>query len=126
LISLDANPVSTPPESLRGQYVFAMCGLGNPVAFHATLRTLGATVVGTHDLPDHFAYDEMWVKWEWPKVLQRARELGASKIIVTQKDAVKLRGRITGTEVPVIELRVQMELSEGREALLEVLKRVVA
>jgi len=125
LISIDANSGSVSPESLRGQYVFDMCGLGNPAAFHTTLRTLGATVVGTHDLPDHFAYDEMWVKWEWPKVTQRARELGATKIIVTQKDAVKLRGRITGTEVPVYELRVQMDLGDGREALADAVKHVV-
>ena len=44
-----------PLEALRGHDVRAVCGIGNPEAFFATLESLGARVAERVVLPDHAA-----------------------------------------------------------------------
>lgn len=75
-----------PASVVAGQPVLAACGLGNPQAFARTLERLGARVVGLEALPDHHA----WSADDVVRVLRRARELGAGRVVVTSKDAVKL------------------------------------
>jgi len=65
---------------------FAWCGLGHPEAFYADLLLAGQAWVGTHSFPDHGGPS--------PADLQRlealARAEGASWLVCTEKDAVKL------------------------------------
>lgn len=71
---------TAPLESLRGQPVFAVAGIGNPGRFFATLESLGAEVSG-RAFADHHNF--------------RASDLetpGGSRLVMTAKDAVKCRG----------------------------------
>jgi tetraacyldisaccharide 4'-kinase len=65
---------------------FAWCGLGHPEAFYADLLIAGQGWSGTHSYPDH--------RGPGPGDLQRlqaqAREEGATWLVCTEKDAVKL------------------------------------
>ena len=80
---------SDPPAALHGKRVWAFCGLGNPAAFYATLRSLGADLAGQTTFDDHHAYT--------PRDLQRlasqARAAGAELLLTSAKDAVKLHGQ---------------------------------
>lgn len=75
-----------PASSLAGTPVLAACGLGNPRAFVLTLERLGARVVGVAPLADHHA----WSAADVARVAEQARALGAARVVVTSKDAVKL------------------------------------
>jgi len=68
-----------PVDSLSGQSVLAVAGIGNPGRFFATLESLGARVTG-RALADHHRF--------------RASDLelnGEERLVMTAKDAVKCR-----------------------------------
>lgn len=66
--------------------VFAFCGIGNPKAFRQTLEQHGLQVAGLHAFPDHHHYESDDIV-----ALQReAATAGASQLITTVKDLVKL------------------------------------
>lgn len=71
---------------------FAWCGLGHPEAFYADLLVAGQAWVGSHSYPDH--------RGPSPSDLRRlqalARAEGASWLVCTEKDIVKLGGEHAG------------------------------
>jgi tetraacyldisaccharide 4'-kinase len=73
-------------EALAGRRVLAAAGIADPTSFAAQLRAAGATVQ-LEAYQDHHAYGAREVE-------RLARASGAGHyVVVTEKDAVKLRGR---------------------------------
>lgn len=74
------------PAPELGQ-LFAFCGLGHPEAFFADLLVAGVSWCGTKAFPDHHPISprELWL------LQASAAEAGATGLICTEKDAVKLR-----------------------------------
>jgi tetraacyldisaccharide 4'-kinase len=103
-------------KRLVGRRVRAFAGIARPEAFFRTLEELGAHVEQRVALPDHHDY--------------RAEELAGMldtpgpTWITTEKDWVKIRSlRPEPSDLWV--LGIDLEILEGREALLEALDRVV-
>lgn len=73
------------PSTVEGP-AYAWCGLGHPQAFYADLLLAGYSWVGSQSFPDH--------RGPSPSDLRRlqaiARSEGASWLVCTEKDAVKL------------------------------------
>lgn len=96
--------------ALAGHPVRLVSGIGNPGAFEATARALGAEVRGVHAFPDHHPFSR-----EELDALE-----GEGELCVTAKDAVKLGD----LGVPHLVLEVELVLTRGRqvlEALLDAL-----
>ncbi|MBI3725106.1 tetraacyldisaccharide 4'-kinase [bacterium] len=74
------------PTNLRAKKVVLLSGIGNPDAFAATARSLGAVVARTISLPDHHAF----VAEDLAHAARVADEILADMILVTEKDAVKI------------------------------------
>lgn len=96
---------------LAGRTVDLVSGIGNPAAFEATVRALGAEVAEHRRFPDHHAF-----------VPADLAGLGAEGrwVVATAKDAVKLEG--ASPELHVLE--VELALTQGEqvlEALLDAL-----
>ena len=110
--ALIAEAVHAPvdAEGLKGLRVFAVCGIGNPGAFHRTLESFGATVAGMLAVQDHHPYSAADVE---------AVNASASglPIVTTQKDWVKLEALPAASGWKVLKIRLEMR--EGREALEE-------
>lgn len=68
---------------LKGAQVHAVSGIGYPQRFFNTLTTLGFTVIA-HPYPDHYDFD-----------LQELLQYDQHSIIVTSKDAVKIRALLS-------------------------------
>ena len=76
------------PEKLRGEKLFAFCGIGNPSAFVEDLRGWGFSVAGSNFFPDHHRYS-----WQDVQHIEAAaREAGATALICTEKDKFNLAG----------------------------------
>lgn len=71
---------------LKGVKVGAFCGLAQPDKFIQTLHEVGADVVATLLLADHMTPNEE----ELAAFAERAKPLGASLLLCTEKDYVKL------------------------------------
>ena len=91
--------------TLRGRNLLAVAGLARPERFFEMLRAQGLTI-DTITLPDHDAYAAL----PWPA--------GTADVIVTEKDAVKLRpDRVGQTRVWVATLDFRFDA--GFEAALD-------
>ncbi len=106
--------VSRPVDSLRGERVVAATAIADPDAFVAQVKGTGAQVqVATWK--DHYDFRDEDVAW----IARAARK--ADHVILTAKDAVKLRGRwpVSAPEPLVAILNVRFE--SGGDAFIAAL-----
>ena len=85
-----------------GSRVLAVAAICRPEAFFDTLRRRGFEIAGELTFPDHHAYPAPSLE----KIGQAFRQTGASLVLTTSKDRVKLQGRLT---LPLAELPIRSE-----------------
>lgn len=108
-----------PPAWLAGRSVLALAGVGRPQAFRRTLEALGAEVRATRFLPDHGALPAGGLQ----EVLAQAQRAGASCVVTTRKDAVKLAAPLPPS---LAVLDIEAEVLAGATALEAALGHVLA
>ncbi len=91
--------------SLAGQRIGMLAAIGNPAAFEASLRRLGADVATRMVLPDHAAFDRA-VRQRLIRWAESAGDL--DRIVCTHKDLVKLRTASIGG-VPVAAVQIDLD-----------------
>jgi tetraacyldisaccharide 4'-kinase len=107
-----------PASSLAGKRVVAASGIADPDAFVAQTKATGAAVqVATWK--DHHDYREEDVAW----LAHAARR--ADHVVITQKDAVKLRDRWPATVPEPLVAMLDLEWEEGGETITAALDAVV-
>jgi tetraacyldisaccharide 4'-kinase len=82
---------------------FAFCGIANPNRFRDTILSMGITPNGFLALPDHVRYDQEVLA----DICHRASSCGATQLLTTSKDAVKLQQLSPPLPVAVIEIALQ-------------------
>jgi tetraacyldisaccharide 4'-kinase len=88
-------------ERLKGLRLFAFAGIGRPQKFFATLRELGADLVGTRQFPDHHPFRAVDVD-----ALRRDAERADARLVTTAKDIVRLPPALrAGIEVLEVQIR---------------------
>lgn len=109
-----------PLESLEGQGVAALCGIGQPEAFASTLRGLGADVHTVVSFADHKEYTSGFLSQELSK-------LDRSLIpVVTEKDAVKIAKVLSQAQrQDIVVLGVDLRVS-GTPQMKELLQEKIA
>jgi len=112
-VATGAFPASCEAD-LRGVAVSVACGIGNPRAFLATVEGLGAAVARKRIFRDHHAYDA-----------RDAAALAAEglPVVVTEKDAVKLRPLWTAA-TPLHVVTNRFEPLDGAAELAALLDRL--
>jgi tetraacyldisaccharide 4'-kinase len=107
-----------PASSLAGKRVVAASGIADPDAFVAQTKATGAAVqVATWK--DHHDYRDEDVAW----LAHAARR--ADHLVITQKDAVKLRDRWPSTVPEPLVAMLDLEWEEGGEMIAAALDAVV-
>jgi tetraacyldisaccharide 4'-kinase len=110
--------IRQPASALAGKRVVAASGIADPDAFVAQTKATGAAVqVATWK--DHHDYRDEDVAW----LAHAARR--ADHVVITQKDAVKLRNRWpTSVPEPLVAM-LDLEWEEGGERIAAALDAVV-
>jgi len=104
---------------LRGKRIYGLCAIGNPQSFAVTLKELGVCLVQFRTYLDHHAYTQA----ELDNVIAEAKHLGADAIVVTQKDAVKLRNKDIH-DANVMSLKIEIRITKGIEFFEEAVSNV--
>lgn len=100
----------------RGKRVILLSAIGDPEYFEETVRSLGAEVVEHCVYPDHHDYTARDIA----SVKRRCDERRFDLLITTEKDMVKLnRLGLHLSGYPVLALIIAMEITKGREALID-------
>ena len=108
-----------PLEHLRGRHVGAMSGIARPESFEEGVRALGANVEITKAFADHHRF----TKKEILRFLEWCDRRSLDALVTTEKDAVRFPD-IDHPPVPMLFLRVEIEILRGREHWEELLSRL--
>ena len=110
--------IRCPADTLAGKRVVAASGIADPDAFVAQTKATGAAVqVATWK--DHHDYRDEDVAW----LAHAARR--ADHVVITQKDAVKLRDRWPASVPEPLVALLDLSWEEGGERIAAVLDAVV-
>ncbi len=96
-------PIET--DALATRRLLAACGVANPGEFGATLAELGLAPEERLDFRDHQRYGDR----QLARLREAAERTGASFLVTTEKDAVKLAGR---SPLPIVTVRLSVEVEE--------------
>ncbi len=118
----DEAQVSWTLERLRGRSVAVWAGIGNPQAFVDQVIRCGARVVDAPRLSDHQAFDARLLE----RLTARARGAGATEVVCTGKDWVKLRLLPRPRALAIVRTQVGIEFIEGEVALRRALFEAMA
>ncbi|MGA0849293.1 MAG: tetraacyldisaccharide 4'-kinase [Chthoniobacterales bacterium] len=108
-----------PLEHLRGRHVGAMSGIARPESFEEGVRELGAIVEISKAFADHHRF----TKKEILRFLEWCDRRSLDALVTTEKDAVRFPD-IDNPPVPMLFLRVEIEILRGREHWDELLGRL--
>ena len=96
------------PEGEQPQYkFFAFCGIGNPVAFFADLKSWDFSVVGQRSFPDHHRYSSAEIQ----ELQATAAAAGANALICTEKDVFNLPTSVRAA-LPIYACRIRLALND--------------
>lgn len=109
-------------EEVKKHKLLAMSGIGNPESFKATLDGLGFNTIESMDFGDHHDYTTDDLIKLWTKIFG----LGATAVITTEKDAVKLSQlpAIRDFKLPIYVLPVGIEFTSNEQEFLEIIDRI--
>ena len=108
-----------PLEKLAGMKVAALSAIARPESFEGFLEQLGAELV----CKDHYADHHRYTQQEIIDFINQAKAAGAEYIVTTEKDAVRIP-KIDRCDVPLIYLRIQIDILSGQENFDQCISRI--
>lgn len=104
--------------TLLAQPIAAFCAVGNPESFFNHLRREGYRPTFRRTFADHHNYEQS----ELDVLIREARSAGATSLITTAKDAIKLRS--LSLEIPCYVLEIQISI-DAADRLVEMIGKAV-
>ena len=97
-------------ENARARRFFVFCGIGNPFAFLADLKSTGFQIVGHRFFPDHHRYNRQNAR----SLEAAAEQAGADRLLCSEKDLFNLSG-IGPLSIPVDYCRSSLQVEREDE-----------
>lgn len=114
-LSQNGKTTTIPIGTLTNKRLLAVCGIGNPTAFVATLEKYNPETVELFAFPDHHTYTESDLR----QIEQRMKLCDSELVITTQKDERKLA--LMASDLPIVVLGIELVITEGIDILKEAL-----
>lgn len=108
-----------PLEFLKGLKIGALSGIAVPESFEQALVGLGADLQLTQSYADHHRYSLKEIE----RFVRRCARRNLDAVITTEKDAVRIP-RILNPEVPILYMRVEIEIHSGQEIWDRLIERL--
>jgi tetraacyldisaccharide 4'-kinase len=109
-----------PLEWLQGRHVGALSGIARPESFEDKLTELGAKLNLTARFADHHRF----VDSELNDFISRCVRRDLDAVITTEKDSVRFPHRAPEMDVPVLFLRVEIEILKGHAVWDDLIGRI--
>ena len=95
--------------------ICAFCGIARPEQFFAGLENAGLHLGARIAFPDHHRYTVADLK----RLVARAERAGATALITTEKDSVRLGGLVTAIPeaLPLKTVKLQVEIEDAHQAI---------
>ena len=106
-------------DYLKGLKIGALSGIAVPESFEQALAALGAELELTQSYADHHRYSLKEIE----RFVRRCARRNVDAVITTEKDAVRIP-RIMNPEVPILYMRVEIEILAGQETWLRLVERL--
>src|SRR3989344_679442 len=111
ILDLEGNEI----PSIKGVKLGLFCGIAKPEKFKKTVRDLGGEVVEELLLADHEPLDPT-------AFVSRCLKKGASALIITEKDAVKIKD--VKTCLPIYFLEIEIEILFGGDLWEKLVEKI--
>lgn len=106
-------------SALQNTKVASISAIACPASFERFLEEKGAEIVERIHYADHHAYTEQ----EIIDFINVAKKAGAKYVLTTEKDAVRIP-KIDRLDIPVLFLRIQIDILNGQESFDQCIKRI--
>ena len=103
---------------LKGLKVAVFSGIAYPESFEATIKELGGEITYNKRFLDHHRFS----KAEIERVYDKAFHSGASILVTTEKDAVRLP--TIRTKIPLYYLRLEINILSGEDDFKSLAERI--
>lgn len=110
-------------ENVRGQAVAAISAIGNPSSFEQTIADIEVNVIDSLRFPDHHHYTMTEMQW----AMERAVKKGATALVTTEKDAVKIPAEFIHSHrpLPVYVLGIEVRFLDGYEEFMHLIEETL-
>ena len=110
----DAKPLGE--DFLKTKRVVGFCGIGEPRSFELSLKNSGAQLVKLFTFRDHHVYKKDDIK----RMVEFCLSQGATVLVTTHKDAVKLRiSQDQFSGLRLVYLPIQLEIVKGSDEFIQ-------
>jgi tetraacyldisaccharide 4'-kinase len=106
------------PEFVASKKLVAFTGLAHPGDFLQMVKSLGAHVVHFEAFPDHHLFSQH----EFGNLVSRKKALGADFMLTTEKDWVRIDGRVE-VDVDIAVLKIRVELLSDSDTFFEMIMK---
>ncbi|MEN7973294.1 MAG: tetraacyldisaccharide 4'-kinase [Verrucomicrobiota bacterium] len=106
-------------DKLKGMKIAAVSAIAVPESFENALRAFGAEIVYARRFSDHHRFSQQ----EIINTINRSIKRGADAILTTEKDAVRFPF-VDRRDIPVIYMRVEIEMLSGEEEFMDWISRI--
>jgi len=104
---------------LKGMKIAAISAIAVPESFENALRSFGADLIYTRRFADHHRFTQQ----EIINTINWSIKRGAQAILTTEKDAVRFPF-VDRRDIPVIFMRVEIEMLSGEEEFMDWISRI--
>jgi tetraacyldisaccharide 4'-kinase len=108
-----------PLEKLKGMKIAAVSAIAVPESFEKALEEFGAEIVYARRFADHHRFTQQ----EIINTINWSIKRGAEAILTTEKDAVRFPF-VDRRDIPVIYMRVEIEMLSGEEEFMDWISRI--